>query len=144
MSREGKGPELTLTSHSVLTLQAQTNNPHLAEERGLSSVDDSGINEEDKYGAVVRGKNAYVPPNARSSGAVTPATASSAAGGAEKAKPAASGANGAAADGTPAAKVRCVSYNGMGINDWMADVYLVTLIAPREQPRRELPGLCDE
>ncbi|TFK28121.1 hypothetical protein FA15DRAFT_665603 [Coprinopsis marcescibilis] len=41
-----------------------TNNPHVAEERGL--VDDSGINEEDKYGAVVRGAGAYVPPGARS------------------------------------------------------------------------------
>ncbi|KAI6013459.1 hypothetical protein BKA83DRAFT_4361812 [Pisolithus microcarpus] len=41
-----------------------TNNPHLAEERGLA-IDDSGINEEDKYGAVVRGANAYVPPGAR-------------------------------------------------------------------------------
>ncbi|KAI6165614.1 hypothetical protein EDD17DRAFT_1753799 [Pisolithus thermaeus] len=41
-----------------------TNNPHMAEERGLA-VDDSGINEEDKYGAVVRSANAYVPPGAR-------------------------------------------------------------------------------
>ncbi|KAI5122298.1 hypothetical protein M0805_002375 [Coniferiporia weirii] len=41
-----------------------TNNPHIAEERGLA-VDDSGVNEEDKYGAVVRGANAYVPPGAR-------------------------------------------------------------------------------
>ncbi|PPQ95227.1 hypothetical protein CVT26_014918 [Gymnopilus dilepis] len=40
------------------------NNPHVAEERGLV-VDDSGANEEDKYGAVVRGQNAYVPPGAR-------------------------------------------------------------------------------
>ncbi|THH09159.1 hypothetical protein EW145_g2218 [Phellinidium pouzarii] len=43
-----------------------TNNSHIAEERGLE-VDDSGINEEDKYGAVVRGTNAYVPPGARRS-----------------------------------------------------------------------------
>ncbi|TEB33401.1 hypothetical protein FA13DRAFT_1754073 [Coprinellus micaceus] len=41
-----------------------TNNPHVAEERG-QAVDDSGVNEEDKYGAVVRGQNAYVPPGAR-------------------------------------------------------------------------------
>lgn len=41
-----------------------TSNPHMAEERGLA-IDDSGINEEDKYGAVVRGANAYVPPGAR-------------------------------------------------------------------------------
>lgn len=44
-----------------------TNNPHIAEERG-HSVDDSGINEEDKYGAVVRGAGAYVPPGARRGG----------------------------------------------------------------------------
>ncbi|KAF8910612.1 hypothetical protein CPB84DRAFT_1930138 [Gymnopilus junonius] len=44
-------------------LGTTTNNPHIAEERGL--VDDSGVNEEDKYGAVVRGQNAYVPPGAR-------------------------------------------------------------------------------
>ncbi|KAH9481288.1 PAB1-binding protein 1 [Psilocybe cubensis] len=48
---------------------AATNNPHIAEERGI--VDDSGINEEDKYGAVVRGQNAYVPPGARAKGAVS-------------------------------------------------------------------------
>ncbi|KAL4062126.1 hypothetical protein J3A83DRAFT_4195692 [Scleroderma citrinum] len=41
-----------------------TNNPHMAEERGLA-LDDSGVNEEDKYGAVVRGANAYIPPGAR-------------------------------------------------------------------------------
>ncbi|EST05555.1 Ataxin 2, SM domain protein [Kalmanozyma brasiliensis GHG001] len=40
-----------------------TNNPHLAEERG--QADDSGVNEEDKYGAVVRSPNAYVPPALR-------------------------------------------------------------------------------
>ncbi|RXW25542.1 hypothetical protein EST38_g319 [Candolleomyces aberdarensis] len=45
-------------------LGATTNNPHVAEERGVS-IDDSGVNEEDKYGAVVRGSNAYVPPGAR-------------------------------------------------------------------------------
>ncbi|KIY48941.1 hypothetical protein FISHEDRAFT_42403 [Fistulina hepatica ATCC 64428] len=43
-----------------------TNNLHLAEERG--QIDDSGVNEEDKYGAVVRGPNAYVPPGARKNG----------------------------------------------------------------------------
>ncbi|KAF8554378.1 hypothetical protein OG21DRAFT_1412629 [Imleria badia] len=41
-----------------------TNNPHIAEERNLD-LDDSGVNEEDKYGAVVRGSNAYIPPGAR-------------------------------------------------------------------------------
>ncbi|KAF9468085.1 hypothetical protein BDZ94DRAFT_1318189 [Collybia nuda] len=48
-----------------------TSNPHIAEERNLN-VDDSGINEEDKYGAVVRGTNAYVPPGARRPDAVSP------------------------------------------------------------------------
>ncbi|KAG1773434.1 hypothetical protein EDD22DRAFT_857547 [Suillus occidentalis] len=45
-------------------LNGAINNPHVAEERNLN-VDDSGVNEEDKYGAVVRGQNAYVPPGAR-------------------------------------------------------------------------------
>jgi hypothetical protein len=62
--------------------QSVINNPHIAEERNLS-VDDSGLNEEDKcvfsifvsdfhrsyggnrYGAVVRGSGAYIPPGAR-------------------------------------------------------------------------------
>ncbi|OCB84689.1 hypothetical protein A7U60_g8209 [Sanghuangporus baumii] len=47
-----------------ITGSTTNNNPHIAEERGLA-VDDSGVNEEDKYGAVVRGTNAYVPPGAR-------------------------------------------------------------------------------
>jgi len=46
----------------------QVNNPHIAEERGI--VDDSGIDEEDKYGAVVRAPGAYVPPGARRGGAL--------------------------------------------------------------------------
>jgi len=50
---------------------AGTSNPHIAEERNLN-IDDSGVNEEDKYGAVVRGTNAYVPPGARKPGAVSP------------------------------------------------------------------------
>jgi hypothetical protein len=48
-------------------LGSTSSNSHVAEERG--QVDDSGINEEDKYGAVVRGTNAYVPPGARKAGA---------------------------------------------------------------------------
>ncbi|KIK94468.1 hypothetical protein PAXRUDRAFT_142736, partial [Paxillus rubicundulus Ve08.2h10] len=40
------------------------NNPHIAEERNLN-LDDNGLNEEDKYGAVVRGSGAYIPPGAR-------------------------------------------------------------------------------
>ncbi|KAF5382099.1 hypothetical protein D9615_004336 [Tricholomella constricta] len=50
---------------------ATSSNPHIAEERN-QTVDDSGINEEDKYGAVVRGTNAYVPPGARKPGALSP------------------------------------------------------------------------
>ncbi|KAJ3486449.1 hypothetical protein NLI96_g4251 [Meripilus lineatus] len=42
-----------------------TNNVHVAEERVKDFVGDSGTNEEEKYGAVVRGANAYVPPGAR-------------------------------------------------------------------------------
>jgi PAB1-binding protein PBP1 len=45
-------------------MASTTNNLHIAEERNLN-VDDSGVNEEDKYGAVVRGSNAYIPPGAR-------------------------------------------------------------------------------
>ncbi|KAG8991672.1 hypothetical protein FRB94_012316 [Tulasnella sp. JGI-2019a] len=41
-----------------------TANPHLREERNIAG-DDSGTNEEDKFGAVVRGAGAYVPPGAR-------------------------------------------------------------------------------
>ncbi|KAL0061938.1 poly(A)-binding protein binding protein [Marasmius tenuissimus] len=52
-----------------------SSNPHIAEER--NQADDSGINEEDRYGAVVRGANAYVPPGARKTagagGAIAPA-----------------------------------------------------------------------
>ncbi len=58
-----------------------TNNPHLAEERG--QADDSGVNEEDKYGAVVRNPNAYVPPALRKQMAA--AAASGGAGAAKKA-----------------------------------------------------------
>ncbi|KAJ8508803.1 hypothetical protein ONZ45_g8961 [Pleurotus djamor] len=54
-----------------------TNNPHLAEERN-QNVDDSGINEEDKYSTVVRGQNAYVPPGARRPGVTSPPQAAKA------------------------------------------------------------------
>lgn len=50
-----------------------TNNAHIAEERNF--LDDSGVNEEDKYGAVVRGPNAYVPPAARATTAGQPPSA---------------------------------------------------------------------
>ncbi|KAJ3734319.1 hypothetical protein DFJ43DRAFT_1064682 [Lentinula guzmanii] len=49
-------------------LGVTSNNLHVAEERNQVH-DDSGINEEDKFGAVVRGTNAYVPPGARKVGA---------------------------------------------------------------------------
>ncbi|KAL8284188.1 hypothetical protein RQP46_004937 [Phenoliferia psychrophenolica] len=39
------------------------NNAHMAEERG--GIDDSGLTEEDRYGSVIRGPDAYVPPGAR-------------------------------------------------------------------------------
>ncbi|EPQ54097.1 hypothetical protein GLOTRDRAFT_111543 [Gloeophyllum trabeum ATCC 11539] len=47
---------------------ATTNNPHIAEERTQDLADGAGGNEEDKYGAVVRSANAYVPPGARKPG----------------------------------------------------------------------------
>ncbi|KAH9850336.1 hypothetical protein C2E23DRAFT_322598 [Lenzites betulinus] len=47
-------------------LGAVSSNPHIAEERVMNlNADGSIMNEEDKYGAVVRGANAYVPPGAR-------------------------------------------------------------------------------
>ncbi|KAI9512104.1 hypothetical protein F5148DRAFT_1273963 [Russula earlei] len=46
-------------------MRGTTNNPHVLEERVMNNVEDSGVNEEDKYGAVVRGSNAYIPPGAR-------------------------------------------------------------------------------
>lgn len=72
---------LSIREHAHEVWQSATNNPHLAEERNLN-LDDSGVNEEDKctflfssdlhvltaqhrYGAVVRGSNAYIPPGAR-------------------------------------------------------------------------------
>ncbi|GJE88624.1 PAB1-binding protein-like protein [Phanerochaete sordida] len=40
-------------------------NTHIAEERKMDFVGENGTNEEDRYGAVVRSANAYVPPGAR-------------------------------------------------------------------------------
>ncbi|KIM84875.1 hypothetical protein PILCRDRAFT_779165 [Piloderma croceum F 1598] len=54
-------------------IRGATNNPHIAEERNLN-VDDGGVNEEDKYGAVVRGTGAYVPPGARKTPLSPPAS----------------------------------------------------------------------
>ncbi|KAG6873940.1 hypothetical protein C0995_008979 [Termitomyces sp. Mi166 len=61
-------------------ISSTTNNPHIAEERNLK-VNDNGANEEDKYGAVVRGQNAYIPPGARkqAQAAVPPPTSNTAA-----------------------------------------------------------------
>ncbi|KAN0139031.1 hypothetical protein V8E53_003419 [Lactarius tabidus] len=58
-------------------MRGATNNPHILEERLMNNVDNSGVNEEDKYGAVARGPNAYVPPGARKSlpSGVAPAAA---------------------------------------------------------------------
>jgi len=44
--------------------KASTENIHLAEERG-QLIDDSEIDEEDRYGAVIRKPGKYVPPNLR-------------------------------------------------------------------------------
>jgi len=44
--------------------KASTENVHLAEERG-QIIDDSDMDEEDRYGAVIRKPGKYVPPNLR-------------------------------------------------------------------------------
>ncbi|KAE8271073.1 hypothetical protein A4X09_0g1249 [Tilletia walkeri] len=49
-------------------LTAVSNNPHLAEERNQATAGAAGADEEAKYGAVLRGPNAYVPPAARRAG----------------------------------------------------------------------------
>ncbi|PFH52983.1 hypothetical protein AMATHDRAFT_1711 [Amanita thiersii Skay4041] len=54
-------------------LGTATSNPHVLEERG-HIIDDT--NEEDKYGAVVRGSNAYIPPPARKQAAMASTNAS--------------------------------------------------------------------
>ncbi|KAI0091301.1 hypothetical protein BDY19DRAFT_935038 [Irpex rosettiformis] len=56
-------------------------NSHIAEERVKDFVGENGTTEEEKYGAVVRSANAYVPPGARkavtaNSGSATPTTTS--------------------------------------------------------------------
>ncbi|TBU26223.1 LsmAD domain-containing protein [Dichomitus squalens] len=53
-------------------MNSAVNNVHVAEERIMNLTNDgSAANEEDKYGAVVRGANAYVPPGARKTGSAT-------------------------------------------------------------------------
>ncbi|KAK0554064.1 poly(A)-binding protein binding protein [Tilletia horrida] len=49
-------------------LNASTNNPHMAEERNQIVNSAGTADEEAKYGAVLRGPNAYVPPAARRAG----------------------------------------------------------------------------
>ncbi|XP_006459522.1 hypothetical protein AGABI2DRAFT_201859 [Agaricus bisporus var. bisporus H97] len=66
-----KERELKAQRIAAEILGTASNNPHIREER---NIDDSGANEEDKYGAVVRGQGAYVPPGARRgpAGALSP------------------------------------------------------------------------
>ncbi|ORX60247.1 hypothetical protein DM01DRAFT_1370840 [Hesseltinella vesiculosa] len=45
--------------------KSTTNNPHLLEERNMAVPNDSGMDEEDRYGAVIRDPNVYVPPAMR-------------------------------------------------------------------------------
>ncbi|OSX58862.1 hypothetical protein POSPLADRAFT_1067357 [Postia placenta MAD-698-R-SB12] len=52
-------------------MQSTTNNVHIAEERVQNLAGDS-VNEEERYGAVVRGANAYVPPGARKTNSASP------------------------------------------------------------------------
>jgi hypothetical protein len=58
-------------------LGTTTNNPHILEERG-HIIDDGDSNEEEKYGAVVRGSNAYIPPPARRQAVMASASANNA------------------------------------------------------------------
>jgi PAB1-binding protein PBP1 len=75
--------------------QGATNNPHVLDERVMNNAEDSGVDEEDKYvtymdspsairyghyGAVFRGPNVYIPPEARKNpvAAATPSTSGSA------------------------------------------------------------------
>ncbi|KIP05849.1 hypothetical protein PHLGIDRAFT_30736 [Phlebiopsis gigantea 11061_1 CR5-6] len=61
-------------------MSGATGNSHIAEERVMNLVGENGSNEEDRYGAVVRSANAYVPPGARKTmGGVTTPTAPAAA-----------------------------------------------------------------
>lgn len=85
-------------------LGSTTSNPHILEERNI--VDDSGQSEENKYGAVVRGQGAYVPPGARKGnvGAPTPPSNKNANTEASKAE--------AAKTEAPKAEVPKVSVNG--------------------------------
>ncbi|KAG6907410.1 hypothetical protein DXG01_009022 [Tephrocybe rancida] len=58
-----------------------TTNPHIPEERNLQGrnlVLDSDVNEEDKYGAVFRASNAYIPPGAKKQGALSPTVSNAA------------------------------------------------------------------
>jgi len=55
-------------------LGTATTNLHVLEERG-HIVEDADSNEEEKYGAVVRGSNAYIPPAARKQAAMGSTTA---------------------------------------------------------------------
>lgn len=52
-------------------MKIPTKNPHLAEERGQTLERDSseGLDEESRYGAVIRGPNAYIPPSLRNKSA---------------------------------------------------------------------------
>ncbi|KAF8486095.1 hypothetical protein DFH94DRAFT_710449 [Russula ochroleuca] len=58
-------------------MRGATNNPHIMEERVMNNTEDGGVNEEDKYGAVVRGSNAYIPPGARKNTPLATATPAS-------------------------------------------------------------------
>ncbi|PWN35558.1 uncharacterized protein FA14DRAFT_189507 [Meira miltonrushii] len=60
-------------------MSSAASNSHIAEERNLVDADGATAQtEEDKYGAVVRGTNAYVPPGARRAAAAAAAATASA------------------------------------------------------------------
>ncbi|UZJ55479.1 hypothetical protein CBS101457_004799 [Exobasidium rhododendri] len=64
-SRDYKEREKRADQLAKEIMNSSTNNIHVAEERNLTEEGEDAQTEEDRYGAVVRGPNAYVPPAAR-------------------------------------------------------------------------------
>jgi PAB1-binding protein PBP1 len=73
LQREKEAERLAREIEKVFNLNAyiyfnsgkgSTSNVHLAEERG-QTIDEGAVDEEDRYGAVVRAPGSYVPPSAR-------------------------------------------------------------------------------
>ncbi|BGP45996.1 poly(A)-binding protein binding protein [Rhodotorula kratochvilovae] len=77
------------------------NNAHVAEERGEQAPD--SLNEEDRYGAVIRAEGAYVPPGARKAALARLQNGSSATAAASRTPPVVSGTPAAPAINAPSA-----------------------------------------